>query len=62
MANWSGELAEYMAQSMERQGEDDHGFNSDESAGLASDDPSVWLRALQSYTSRWVLRFQAGLL
>lgn len=61
MANWSGELAEYMARSMERQGEDHHAFNSDESDGLASDDPSIWLRALQTYTGRWVLRAQSGL-
>lgn len=61
MARRSGELAEYMARSVERECQEPRGLTPNESAGLASGDPPTWLHALQSYTSRWVLRVQAGI-
>jgi len=44
LARASGELAEYMERSKERQ------------AGNESNNPREWLKGLQSYTCRWVLK------
>jgi hypothetical protein len=53
MTRWTGELAEYMQRSRERQA-GDRRFTDEEMALLKSDDPYRWLRGLQSYTLRWV--------
>lgn len=53
MARWTGELAEYMQRSKERQA-GDRGFTAEELTLLNSDDAHSWLRGLQSYTLRWV--------
>ncbi|MCP5119864.1 MAG: hypothetical protein GY953_54390, partial [bacterium] len=53
MTKATGELAEYMALSQERQA-GDHTFTESERALLASGHPRSWLRGLQSYTRRWV--------
>lgn len=55
MARWTGELAEYMDRSRDRQA-GDSSFTADERTLLASRDPEEWLRGLQSYTLRWVER------
>jgi hypothetical protein len=55
MARWTGELAEYMERSRDRQA-GDTGFTADELADLNSGDERRWLRGLQSYTLRWVDR------
>jgi len=53
MARWTGELAEYMQRSKERQS-GDPGFTPEEMTLLKSGDPYMWLHGLQSYTLRWV--------
>lgn len=55
MARWTGELAEYMERSRERQGED-RNLTDEELALIRSSDPQEWLRGLQGYTLRWVVR------
>lgn len=55
MARWTGELAEYMERSRDRQA-GDNGFTPGELADLNSGDERRWLRELQSYTLRWVDR------
>jgi hypothetical protein len=55
MARWTGELAEYMERSRERQA-GDRNFTDEELALIQSPDPKEWLRGLQSYTLRWVER------
>jgi len=55
MARWTGELAEYMQRSKERQA-GDRSFTAEELCLLNSGDPRSWLRGLQSYTLRWVER------
>ncbi|MEQ1887025.1 MAG: hypothetical protein ABL967_18325 [Bryobacteraceae bacterium] len=66
MAQWTGELDEYMMRSRERQA-GDHGFTDEEALLIRSASSEEWLRGLQSYTLRWVDRhrdqwtpFQAG--
>jgi hypothetical protein len=58
MARWTGELAEYMQRSKERQA-GDRSFTDEELLLLNSGDPRSWLRGLQSYTLRWVERHHA---
>jgi hypothetical protein len=59
MARASGELWEYMECARERQA-GDTSFTEQESADLQSGKPQCWLRALKSYTYRWVVaRHQA---
>jgi hypothetical protein len=53
MARWTGELAEYMERSKERQG-GDRSFTGQELMLLESGTAADWLRGLQSYTLRWV--------
>jgi hypothetical protein len=55
LARASGEFAEYMKQSKERQARNEY-FTSSESARLESNNPQEWLKGLQSYTYRWVLK------
>jgi len=55
MARASGELAEYMERSKERQAGSEY-FTPAESARLESSNPREWLKGLQSYTYRWVLK------
>lgn len=52
MARATGELAEYIAVSEERQA-GDHSFTESERSLLASGDARSWLIALQAYTHRW---------
>lgn len=59
MARWTGELAEYMERSRDRQA-GDKGFTPDELADLNSGDERRWLRGLQSYTLRWVDRHRGA--
>jgi len=61
MTRWTGELAEYMERSRERQA-GDRSFTSEELALIQSAKPSEWLRGLQSYTLRWVERQRAEFL
>ena len=58
MARWTGELAEYMQRSKERQA-GDRSFTDEELTLLNSGNPRAWLRGLQSYTLRWVERHHA---
>jgi hypothetical protein len=53
MARWTGELAEYMERSRDRQAGDD-GFTTEERILLKSPDPKRWLKGLQNCTLRWV--------
>ncbi|HEY6340621.1 MAG TPA: hypothetical protein VIY49_03940 [Bryobacteraceae bacterium] len=54
IARWTGELAEYMERSRDRQA-GDQGFTTEEKRILLkSHDPAKWLKGLQSYTCRWV--------
>jgi hypothetical protein len=55
MARASGELAEYMERSKERQAGSEY-FTPEESVLLTSTNPRDWLKGLQSYTYRWVLK------
>lgn len=55
MARASGELAEYMERSKERQAGSEY-FTPAESARLESSNPREWLKGLQSNTYRWVLK------
>ncbi len=59
MARATGELAEYMAKSRDRQA-GGAGFTETEHTRLESGDPTLWLEGLQSYTKRWVEEHQAG--
>jgi hypothetical protein len=59
MTRATGELAEYMAKSQDRQA----GcavFTKTERIQLESGDPAQWLEGLQSYTRRWVAEHQGG--
>ena len=59
MARATGELAEYMAKSRDRQA----GcavFTETERIQLESGHPAQWLEGLQSYTRRWVVEHQGG--
>src|SRR5918994_7074378 len=53
MARATGELAEYMAISQERQA-GDHSFTESERMLLSSGNARFWLIGLQGYTRRWV--------
>jgi hypothetical protein len=53
MTRATGELAEYIAVSQERQA-GDHSFTESERSLLASGNARPWLIALQAYTQRWV--------
>ena len=55
MASWTGELAEYMDRSKERQA-GDRGFTNEELTLINSGVARDWLQGLQSYTLRWVQR------
>ena len=55
MASWTGELAEYMDRSKERQA-GDRGFTNEELTLINSGVAREWLQGLQSYTLRWVRR------
>jgi hypothetical protein len=59
MARWTGELAEYMERSKERQA-GDRSFTEEELLLLESGRPEDWLRGLQSYTLRWVEQHRAA--
>jgi hypothetical protein len=59
MARWTGELAEYMKRSKERQA-GDRSFTEEELLLLESGRPEDWLRGLQSYTLRWVEQHRAA--
>jgi hypothetical protein len=59
MTRATGELAEYMQRSGERQAGGER-FTAEESAMISSSDPRVWLEGLQSYTRRWVERHREG--
>ncbi|MCZ2078351.1 MAG: HD domain-containing protein [Bryobacterales bacterium] len=59
MARATGELAEYMAKSRERQA-GSGAFSDAECAQLETDDPATWLRGLQGYTLRWIERHWNG--
>ena len=53
MTRATGELAEYMAKSRDRQAGCAK-FSDAERAQLETGDPALWLQGLQSYTKRWV--------
>ena len=59
MARATGELAEYMEKSRDRQA-GTAAFTERERAQLESGDPARWLEGLQSYTKRWVEEHQGG--
>ena len=59
MAGATGELAEYMEKSRDRQA-GVAAFTERERTQLASGDPACWLEGLQSYTKRWVEEHQGG--
>ncbi len=59
MARATGELAEYMEKSRDRQA-GAGAFNERERAQIESGDPARWLEGLQSYTKRWVEQYQGG--
>lgn len=61
MARATGELAEYMAVSQDRQA-GDRSFTEAERRALASGNARAWLGALQSYTMRWVQVHKDGCL
>ena len=55
MTRWTGELAEYMMRSRQRQA-GDNSFTDEEERLVQAEAPEEWLRGLQSYTFRWVER------
>ena len=59
MARATGELAEYMAKSLDRQA-GCAAFTENERAQLESGDPDLWLQGLQNYTRRWVEQHRNG--
>ena len=59
MARATGELAEYMAKSRDRQA-GCAAFTETERIQLESGHPAQWLEGLQSYTRRWVVEHQGG--
>ena len=59
MARMTGELAEYMAKSRDRQA-GCAAFTATERIQLESGQPAQWLEGLQSYTRRWVKEHQGG--
>ena len=59
MACATGELAEYMEKSRDRQA-GVVAFADRERTQLESGDPGCWLEGLQSYTMRWVAEHQGG--
>ncbi len=59
MACATGELAEYMEKSRDRQA-GVAAFMETERKQLESGDPACWLEGLQSYTKRWVEEHQDG--
>jgi len=60
MASWTGELAEYMNRSKERQA-GDRGFTNEELTLINSGIAREWLQGLQSYTLGWVRRQHVSL-
>jgi hypothetical protein len=59
MARATGELAEYMAKSLDRQAGCD-AFSETERGLLESGKPDLWLQGLQNYTRRWVEQHRNG--
>jgi hypothetical protein len=59
MARATGELAEYMAKSRDRQA-GCTAFTETERTQLESGNPDLWLQGLQSYTRRWVEQHRNG--
>jgi hypothetical protein len=59
MTRATGELREYMVRAKERQAGSSH-FTQDELMGLNSSDAGKWLRALKSYTQRWIDAHRSG--
>lgn len=59
MARATGELAEYMAKSRDRQA-GCAPLTDIERMQLQSPDPKVWLRELQNYTRRWMEQHRGG--
>jgi hypothetical protein len=59
MARATGELAEYMAKSLDRQ-LGCAAFSVNERAHLESGKPDLWLKGLQNYTRRWVEQHRNG--
>ena len=59
MVRATGELAEYMSKSRDRQAGSGV-FTEIERAQIESGDPVLWLKGLQSYTRRWVEEHRAG--
>ena len=59
MARATGELAEYMQKSRDRQAGGSC-FTDAERAQIESENPAVWLEGLQQYTRRWVEEHQQG--
>ena len=59
MTRATGELAEYMAKSRDRQ-VGGGAFNEVERAQLESGDAATWLRGLKSYTRRWIEQHRDG--
>ena len=59
MARATGEIAEYMEKSRDRQA-GAAAFTERERAQIESGDPACWLDGLQSYTKRWVEEHQGG--
>ena len=59
MVRATGELAEYMAKSRDRQAGCDS-FTAIERTQLESADPKVWLQGLQNYTRHWVEQHRNG--
>ncbi|MBY0502739.1 MAG: hypothetical protein K2X03_02435 [Bryobacteraceae bacterium] len=55
MARASGELWEYVERSKDRQAGSEY-FTSEEWSQINSGDPRAWLKGVQSYTHRWVLK------
>jgi hypothetical protein len=55
MTRWTGELAEYMMRSRQRQA-GDNTFTDEEKKLVQAEVAEEWLRGLQSYTFRWVER------
>jgi len=59
MTRATGELAEYMAKSRDRQA-GGAAFSAAERAQIETDDPAIWLQGLQNYTKRWVEQHRDG--
>jgi hypothetical protein len=59
MTRATGELAEYMAKSLDRQA-GCAAFSEIERTQLESGSPELWLQGLQNYTRRWVEQHRHG--